>query len=151
MMAEPGRYFAAGSMDLVTSIIGSRYNNKDYIDQSSIASNQCLDMSNAEHVYYINDGIFGSFANIPYEQAIFSVSSLRTGNVESTEPQDRKYRSTVFGPTCDSSDCLSVSVDLPLLNIGDNLLFYHIGAYSSSCSMKFNGFQTTKYFYVYKD
>ena len=150
-MAEPGRYFAAGSMDLVTTIIGSRFDNKDYIDHSSNEQNQCLHMDSVENVYYINDGIFGSFANIPYEQATFSVSSLRKQNVEPTEDEERKYRSTVFGPTCDSSDCLTVSVDLPLLTIGDNLYFYHIGAYSNSCSMKFNGFQTTKYFYIYKD
>lgn len=150
-MAEPGRYFAAGSMDLVTTIIGFRANNKDYIDSSPVEQNSCLDMNSVDHVYYTNDGLFGSFSNILYEGATFGVSILRKRNIESTEQEERKYRSTVFGPTCASSDCLSASVDLPLLTIDDSLLIYHVGAYSSSCSMKFNGFQTTKYFYIYRD
>jgi ornithine decarboxylase len=35
---------------------------------------------------------------------------------------------TVFGPTCDSMDCVFKDVMLPQLRVGDWLLFPHFGA-----------------------
>ena len=140
-------------MNLVTSIIGFRSNNKDYSDHSSIDKNLSLNgkcSKNADVFYYINDGIFGSFANIIYEKAVYHVDCLRTKSKESSHSPITLLNSAVFGPTCDSSDCLSSSVDLPLMQIGDYLLFYNVGAYSSSASMNFNGFNTKKYFYIWK-
>jgi ornithine decarboxylase len=141
-------------MNLVTSIIGHRSNNKDYSDLSSTNENEELNINsteNAENFYYVNDGIFGSFANIIYEKAIYRVDCLRKHSRECSQCEEKLYNSAVFGPTCDSSDCLSPSVDLPLMNIGDYLWFYHVGAYSCSASTNFNGFNTKKYFYIWKD
>ena len=139
VMAEPGRYFAAGYMNLVTSIISCRFNNRIYFNDSSI------EMSHVENVYYINDGIYGSLSSILYEKAIYKLSCLKKYD------QEKTYRSAIFGPTCDSSDCLSTSIHLPLLDVGDHLLIYNIGSYSDVCSTNFNGFQTKKYFYIWKD
>jgi ornithine decarboxylase len=154
IIAEPGRYFAAACMDLVTSIIASRFNNEDYLDHESSEQDRSLTMNKAEqtkNVYYINDGIYGSLPSILYKNATYCVSSLREKNPHSVKYEEKKYRSVVFGPTCDSSDCLSMSVDLPRLDIGDHLLIYNVGAYSTTCAAKFNGFQTNKYFYIWKD
>lgn len=76
---------------------------------------------------------------------------MRKQGKESIEDENKAYKSAVFGPTCDSSDCLSTLVDMPLLDTDDHLLVYNIGAYSSVCSTKFNGFQTQQYFYIWKD
>jgi ornithine decarboxylase len=65
--------------------------------------------------------------------------------------EEKEYTSAVFGPTCDSTDILSASVNLPRLEIGDYLWFHNVGAYSNSTSTNFNGFKTTKYFYIWKD
>jgi ornithine decarboxylase len=47
----------------------------------------------------------------------------------------------VVGPTCDSFDKISLSVQLPgNLAIGDYLLTENIGAYSIASSTRFNGF-----------
>ena len=136
IIAEPGRYFAAASMDLVTSVIATRYHNRKYFSDS---------IRTAEHVYYINDGIYQSLSNILHEKATYSLTSL------SEKKKDSFFDSAVYGPTCDSSDCLSKCVSLPLLETGDHLLIYHVGAYSNSCSTTFNGFRTTKFFYVWKE
>ncbi|CAF3660366.1 unnamed protein product [Rotaria socialis] len=154
IIAEPGRYFAAACMNLVTSIIGVRSNNRDYTDILPLAENGVLDINSIENVeryYYVNDGILGSFANILYEKAVFSVSCLRKKTMTLPDPNETLYNSAVFGPTCDSSDQLSPSVHLPLMEIGDYLWFDNIGAYSNSASTNFNGFNTKKYFYIWKD
>ncbi|UJR17655.1 hypothetical protein I4U23_004551 [Adineta vaga] len=154
IIAEPGRFYAAASMNLVTSIIGLRLNNKNYSDCSTTNQNIALDVKfseNAEIFYYVNDGIFGSFANILYEKAVYHVDCLQMYGIECSQSSTTLYNSAVFGPTCDSSDCLSPSVDLPLMNIGDYFLFYYVGAYSSSASTNFNGFNTKKYFYIWKN
>ncbi|UJR18566.1 hypothetical protein I4U23_005473 [Adineta vaga] len=154
VIAEPGRYFAAGCMDLVASVIGCRLDNKKYFDVFSDIDSNHLDINQmqlVENSYYLNDGIYGSLSNILYEKATYRVCCLRKRQRNLTQYKEKKYRSAVFGPTCDSFDCLSISVNLPLLEIGDCLLFYNVGAYTSATSTNFNGFKTNKYFYIWKD
>ena len=51
----------------------------------------------------------------------------------------------MVGPTCDSFDKVSLSVQLPgNLRIGDYLYTENIGAYSIASSTKFNGFDGAK-------
>eukprot|EP01106_Pelomyxa_sp_JSP_P018565 TRINITY_DN866_c0_g1_i8.p2 TRINITY_DN866_c0_g1~~TRINITY_DN866_c0_g1_i8.p2 ORF type:complete len:146 (-),score=66.16 TRINITY_DN866_c0_g1_i8:814-1251(-) len=54
------------------------------------------------------------------------------------------YSSTVFGPTCDSLDCVCKNVALPELEVGDWLYFENMGAYTSSAHSSFNGFSGAK-------
>lgn len=153
-MAEPGRYFAAGCMNLVTSIISVRLENRDYSDRFLVDEEEhsnTRDSRNAAIFYYINDGIYGSLSNIIYEKAVYQVTYVRKHSGNDSECDERDYDSAVFGPTCDSYDCLSPSVNLPQLKTGDYLWFYNVGAYSSSISTNFNGFNTKKYFYIWKD
>lgn len=154
VMAEPGRYFAAGCMNLVTSIIGVRMENRSYSDLCLVGEGKDLSTTvsgNAEIFYYINDGIYGSLSNIIYEKAVYQVTYVHKHSQNDPECDEKEYDSAVFGPTCDSHDCLSPSVNLPLLKIGDYLWFYNVGAYSTSISTNFNGFNTKKYFYIWKD
>ena len=57
---------------------------------------------------------------------------------------------TVFGPTCDSMDCVFKDVMLPQLRVGDWLLFPHFGAYTLAGATNFNGIQNAnpRIFYV---
>lgn len=154
MIAEPGRYFSTGCMDLVTSIIGCRLNNKTYFNFSPLRENSQSDtnaMELVENCYYINDGIYGSLSNILHEKTIYRVYCVHKRRRNASESNMKKFPSAVFGPTCDSIDCLSRCVNLPLLEIGDYLLFYNVGAYSNATSTSFNGFRTKKYFYIWKD
>ncbi|RVX11114.1 Ornithine decarboxylase [Vitis vinifera] len=51
-----------------------------------------------------------------------------------------KFSSTVFGPTCDSTDMVVAESQLPELHMNDVLVFYNMGAYTASAGTRFNGF-----------
>ncbi|XP_063760438.1 ornithine decarboxylase-like isoform X2 [Eleginops maclovinus] len=59
-----------------------------------------------------------------------------------------RFRSVVWGPTCDSLDKVSNSVWIPELQVGDWLLVHNMGAYSVSLSSDFNGFEKAQVFPV---
>ena len=50
------------------------------------------------------------------------------------------HPTTLFGPTCDALDTISLAEQLPELEIGDYLYSENIGAYSAASSTHFNGF-----------
>ncbi|CAF3472469.1 unnamed protein product, partial [Rotaria socialis] len=170
LMSEPGRYFASGGMTLVVRIIARRIHNQNYKSQEeiiklersfSLPTNSLVQAANtdqsamseqvliecAENIYYINDGIYGTFNAIIFDHKVFTVHYLKIGEQESNPEQ---YKSVIFGPTCDSIDCIAHSIDLPLLEIGDVLWFPDAGAYTSACASDFNGFKTKKCMFIWK-
>ena len=141
-------------MNLVTTIVGCRLNNIEYSDETPTSSNEEPNtdiIGNVENFYYINDGIYGSLSNIIFEKANYRISCLRRHKQNSPLGEEKEYKSAVFGPTCDSTDRLATCIKLPLLEVGDYLWFHNVGAYSSSIATDFNGFKTTRYFYIWKD
>ena len=117
IIAEPGRFIAATAATLITEIIGtSRRDGKIF--------------------YYINDGVYHTFSGVIYDHWLPNFTSFRQG---------QKEVCAVVGPTCDSFDKISLSVQLPgNLEIGDYLLTDNIGAYSIASSTHFNGFDGAK-------
>jgi len=113
IIAEPGRFIVATAAILITEIIGkSRRDGKIF--------------------YYINDGVYHTFSGVIYDHWFPNFRSFRRGKNELC---------AVVGPTCDSFDKISLSVQLPRnLAIGDCLLTENIGAYSIASSTNFNGF-----------
>ncbi len=113
LIAEPGRFIVASSGMLVTEIIGkARRDGKIF--------------------YYINDGVYQTFSGVVYDHWIPNFHSFGRG---------KKEVCAVVGPTCDSFDKISLSVELPgNLEIGDYLYTENIGAYSIASSTRFNGF-----------
>ena len=61
---------------------------------------------------------------------------------------DEQLECSVWGPTCDSMDCISRSAQLPELAIGDWLYFEEMGAYTLSAASRFNGFDLAKVYYT---
>lgn len=61
--------------------------------------------------------------------------------------------STIWGPTCDSADCVYKDVQMPVLRNGDFLLWPNAGAYTVAGACDFNGieFTTPNKFYVFSD
>jgi ornithine decarboxylase len=100
----------------------------DHLSTSNNHQSNIINLDNIENVYYINDGIYGSLSNIIYEKTVYLVSCLRQVYRELIPDEEKEYISAVFGPTCDSTDILSASVNLPRLEIGDCLWFHSIGA-----------------------
>lgn len=57
--------------------------------------------------------------------------------------------SSVWGPTCDSIDCVCAVTQLPnTLQVGDWLAFDNMGAYTVCAASQFNGFQVSKVTYT---
>ena len=89
----------------------------------------------------MNDGIYSSFNIVTYEQVVPQLKLL--------DKQDSKlYKSTVFGPTCDSLDVIVKEVELPELNLGDWLYVEYFGAYTQAIHSNFNGFPTLECKYM---
>jgi len=125
IIAEPGRYFVTESHTLVCSIFARRI-----IDDSQI-------------LYYVADGVYQSFNCILYDHVEPQVHLLNRPD------NDKIYKSTIFGPTCDSLDCILKDIDLPRLEIGDWVYFPNMGAYTVAAASNFNSFQVPKKYYYH--
>ena len=121
LIAEPGRFLVATAAVLITAIIGkARRDGKIF--------------------YYINDGVYQTFSGVVYDHWIPNFRAFKRG---------KKEVCAVVGPTCDSFDKVSLSVQLPEnLKIGDFLCTENIGAYSIASSTRFNGFEGAKIIHI---
>ncbi|VEN58881.1 unnamed protein product [Callosobruchus maculatus] len=73
-------------------------------------------------MYYINDGVYGSFNCILYDHQVVQPKPLE-------QAPDAVYRpSSVWGPTCDGLDQVAENVMLPEMKVGDWLVFEDMGA-----------------------
>ena len=121
LIAEPGRFLVATAAVLITAIIGkARRDGKIF--------------------YYINDGVYQTFSGVVYDHWIPNFRAFKRG---------KKEVCAVVGPTCDSFDKVSLSVQLPEnLKIGDFLCTENIGAHSIASSTRFNGFEGAKIIHI---
>ncbi len=87
---------------------------------------------------FLNDGIYGALAEWRDMSASTRITALREDGAELSGPRSARK---VFGPTCDSLDCLPDPALLPgTLSEGDYLLFAGMGAYSLALTTQFNGY-----------
>jgi len=120
IIAEPGRYMVASAFTLATNVIAKR---------------QVCDDGNTSFMYYINDGIYGSFNCLLYDNAQVNP------HLHNTKLGDHdEYKCSIWGPTCDSLDKVVAECVLPQLEVGDWLFFSNMGAYTVSAATNFNGF-----------
>lgn len=116
IIAEPGRALAGPSGMLICRVIGrSIRNNKNY--------------------YYLDDGVYGDFSGIVFDHCKYEFRTLTT---------TQKFLSILAGPTCDSFDTISVSEELPELDVGSVVYVPNIGAYSCASALTFNGIPPAK-------
>jgi ornithine decarboxylase len=123
VIAEPGRYFAEPVFTLATQVISRK-------------------VDNGILMYYINDGVYGSFNCIIFDYATVEPIPVNEKNEEPT------IQSCIWGPTCDSLDCVVKTCQLPPLEIGDWIYFENMGAYTMAASSTFNGFEIAQIFYI---
>jgi len=128
-IAEPGRFFAQDSHTLVLNVIGKK----------KIKNEENEDVI----VYYLNDGIYGSFNCIYFDHCSPLILPFN-------KRYDKLHKSIIFGPTCDSIDLITDNIMLPELAIGDWIYVENFGAYTLAASSWFNGFKTTICKYIYK-
>jgi len=122
ILAEPGRFMVANSGTLVTKIIG----------KATRSGKTC---------YYLDDGVYHTFSGIVFDHCVYPLRSFKDGELKVC---------SVFGPTCDAFDTISVAEELPDLQIGDLLYAENIGAYSTASSTYFNGFPPAKIVHINK-
>jgi ornithine decarboxylase len=120
VIAEPGRFFVSSSHTLVVNVIGK----KDLMDRTD---------GEKMFVYYLNDGMYGSFNCVHFDHAKPVICPFN-------ERDGKRYKSKIFGPTCDSMDKITDEVFLPELAIGEWCYVENFGAYTCAAASTFNGF-----------
>ncbi|KAK6622535.1 hypothetical protein RUM44_002347 [Polyplax serrata] len=126
IIAEPGRFMTASCFTLVTNIHSKR----------TVAGE-----NGVHNMYYINDGVYGSFNSIIYDHAHVNPIPLKSNTKKSTS-------ASIWGPTCDGLDQVCDSILLPEMDIGDWIVFEDMGAYTLPVASPFNGFPVPRVYVV---
>ena len=134
-IAEPGRFFVEKSHTLVLNVIGKK---RETIINDANETEEII-------IYYLNDGVYGSFNCIYFDHKTPIVLPFNERN------ENKMYKSKIFGPTCDSIDLISKETMLPELAIGEWVYVENFGAYTTAASSSFNGFITTDYKYILRN
>ena len=129
LIAEPGRFLAAPTHTLYTTVIG-----KKPVYPSPRTE------SEPKWRITIDESVYGSFSNIPFDHQtpVFECRTQRTGPIRPT---------IVFGRTCDSGDCIGEDIPLPEVEVGDVLRIPTMGAYTTVTASEFNGFPKPRKIY----
>jgi ornithine decarboxylase len=120
ILAEPGRFLVASAATAVAQIIGKA-------------------IRGGKLCYYINDGIYQTYSGVIFDHCQYPLKSFKKGPTQIC---------SVFGPTCDALDTISMTEELPDLELGELLYAENIGAYSAASSTYFNGFPPAKVVHV---
>lgn len=147
VISEPGRYYACGVLTLAVNVTSRRV----MTDESGQLG----------YMYYVNDGVYGSFNCLLFDHAVlFPEWYVKAGKLTPSSHHGSQstpamplaelpvFRSSIWGPTCDSIDCITKEALLPELDVGDWLLFEKMGAYTVAASSTFNGFLRPRVQYI---
>ncbi|KAL7380063.1 hypothetical protein ABVT39_010868 [Epinephelus coioides] len=139
VIAEPGRFYVASAYTLVVNIIAK----KVIMDDESASDEEDEGTSDRTLMYYVNDGVYGSFNCILYDHA-HCLPTLH----KKPKPDEVMYPCSIWGPTCDGLDRIVEQCNLPDMQVGDWLVFENMGAYTVAAASTFNGFQRPDIHYV---
>ena len=91
ILAEPGRFLVATAGTAIAKVIGRA--NRD-----------------GKRCYYVDDGVYHTYSGILFDHCQYHLKSFKSGPTEIC---------SVFGPTCDALDTISLAEELPDLDLGD--------------------------------
>lgn len=120
ILAEPGRFLVASAATAVAQIIGKA-------------------VREGKLCYYINDGVYQTYSGVIFDHCQYPLKAFKKGPTQIC---------SVFGPTCDALDTISLAEQLPDLGLGDFVYAPNIGAYSAASSTFFNGFPPARVVHV---
>ncbi|TFK50166.1 hypothetical protein OE88DRAFT_1632057 [Heliocybe sulcata] len=144
IIAEPGRFYVSRAFSLAANIIARRAGDGGNPEDE-------IDPDQPTVMYYINDGVYGAFNCILFDHQHvhpYVVSLGGSFHVPDAALQ-RTESCSVWGPTCDSIDCVCPLAHLPsALQVGDWLGFDHMGAYTICAASQFNGFEVSNVVYT---
>ena len=112
ILAEPGRFLVASAGYAVSKVIGKA-------------------VRDGKMCYYINDGVYHTYSGVIFDHCKYPVNAFKQGPTQIC---------SVFGPTCDALDVVSMAENLPDLQRDDFVYSVNIGAYSHASATHFNGF-----------
>ncbi|KAL7988056.1 hypothetical protein Chor_006975 [Crotalus horridus] len=138
IIAEPGRYYVASAFTLAVNIIA-----KKIVIKEQTGSDDEEELNDKTLMYYVNDGVYGSFNCILYDHAHVKPVLQKKSKLD-----ERVYSCSIWGPTCDGLDRIVERCGLPELQVGDWMLFENMGAYTVAAASTFNGFQRPTIHYV---
>lgn len=124
MIAEPGRFFARSVYTLICRVISRRRQ----------LGNAAL--SGVPDMLYQNDGIYGNFMNVIMEKEIMVPYLIKSKKArvllhkpkseDALQVTDHRY--SIWGPTCDSTDCVVREVTFDSeVKVGDWLKYKNMG------------------------
>ena len=116
ILAEPGRFLAASAGYAVSQVIGKA-------------------VRDGKMCYYINDGVYHTYSGVIFDHCKYPIRAFKRGPAQIC---------SVFGPTCDALDVISMAENLPELERDDFVFSENIGAYSHASATYFNGFPPAK-------
>ena len=120
ILAEPGRFLVASAATAVAQIIGKA-------------------VRGGKLCYYLNDGVYHTYSGVIFDHGQYRVRSFKKGPTQIC---------SVFGPTCDALDTISLAEQLPDMELGELVYAENMGAYSAASSTFFNGFPPAKVIHV---
>ena len=120
VLAEPGRFLVASAGYAVSKIIGKA-------------------VRDGKTSYYINDGVYHTYSGVIFDHCKYPIKSFKKGPTSLC---------SVFGPTCDALDVVSMAENLPDLQRDEFVYSENIGAYSHASATYFNGFPPAKVVHV---
>ena len=141
VIAEPGRFFVASAFTLAVNITARR----------TVVEKQEDGSQDTTFMYYVNDGVYGSFNCILFDHAEVKPKVLMKNGqylYAQASSNDRVVKCSIWGPTCDSMDCITKQGLLPELDVGDWLYFDAMGAYTMCAASTFNGFKKSSILYT---
>ncbi|EFN68353.1 Ornithine decarboxylase [Camponotus floridanus] len=127
VIAEPGRFYVASAFTLATNIHSKRSVRGDENSSTTVTHN----------MYYINDGVYGSFNCLLYDHQHVTPIPLKNGC-------GKMIPSSIWGPTCDGLDKVVDNIMLHDMELGDWIIFENMGAYTLPVASPFNGFPIPK-------
>jgi ornithine decarboxylase len=116
ILAEPGRFLVASAASAIAKVIGKA-------------------VRGGKLSYYLDDGVYHTFSGVIFDHCQYPLKSFKKGPTQIC---------SVFGPTCDALDTISMTEELPDMDLGDLVYAENIGAYSAASSTYFNGFPPAK-------
>jgi ornithine decarboxylase len=120
ILAEPGRFLVATAATSIARVIGKA-------------------VRDGKPCYYIDDSVYHTFSGIIFDHCQYHLKAFKKRKTEIC---------AVFGQTCDALDTISLSEELPELEIEELVYSENIGAYSNASATWFNGFPPAKVVHV---
>lgn len=118
VIAEPGRFYGRGAYALVSRVISRR----KQLGGAAAAGEPAM--------LYQSDGVYGNFMNVIMEKERMCPQLVLSK--KTVEKNEKQYRYSIWGPTCDSIDCVVLEAMFECeVQVGDWLKYENMGGESN--------------------